>query len=87
VAATFPLVLEKWDNGGQSSMTYESGDFVKVEFKDERTGQSERMWVKVESVDNAARVVFGRLDNEPMLNKAHVLDTFLFAHLIAMRPL
>lgn len=45
--------------------TFEPGDYVKAEFRDER-GESEWMWVRVESADDEARVVFGRLDNEPV---------------------
>lgn len=48
--------------------TYEPGDFVKVEFKDEQTGESEWMWVKVEYSDETRRVVFGWLDNEPVVH-------------------
>ena len=44
---------------------YEPGDYVKVEFRDERSGQVEWMWVKVERSDDADRLVFGKLDNEP----------------------
>lgn len=49
-------------------MSYEPGDYLKVEFKSEQTGESEWMWVKVESSDDATRIVFGRLDNEPIVN-------------------
>lgn len=41
---------------------------MKVEFKDDKTGQGEWMWVKVEWADDSRRVVFGRLDNEPIVN-------------------
>jgi len=50
---------------------FQPGDYVKAEFKDDVTGESERMWVLVHSCDNEAGVLFGRLDNEPLL------DTFL----------
>ncbi len=54
---------------------YQPGDYVKAEFKDEDTGESERMWVVVDSCDNEAGVLFGRLDNEPLLGTAlHVGD-------------
>lgn len=46
---------------------YRPGDCVKVEFKDERTGESEWLWVVVESCDDERRVVFGKLDNEPLI--------------------
>jgi uncharacterized protein YegJ (DUF2314 family) len=44
---------------------FESGDYVKVEFKDEETGESEWMWVRVERSDDVNRILFGTLDNEP----------------------
>jgi hypothetical protein len=49
--------------------TYQPGDYVKAEFKDDRTGESEWMWVKVESADDKEKVVFGQLDNEPVISK------------------
>jgi hypothetical protein len=48
---------------------YEPGDYIKVEFKDERTGESEWMWVAVDSADDREHVVFGRLDNAPVVMK------------------
>jgi hypothetical protein len=54
---------------------FQPGDFVKAEFKDEASGESERMWVVVDSCDDEAGVLFGRLDNEPLLDKnLHVGD-------------
>jgi hypothetical protein len=47
-------------------MAYERGDYVKVEFPDETTGIAEWMWMVVESCDDEKRLVFGRLDNEPV---------------------
>jgi hypothetical protein len=49
--------------------TYQPGDYVKVEFRDDITGESEWMWVKVEHADDEEEVVFGQLDNEPIVNK------------------
>ena len=46
----------------------EPGDFVKAVFKNEATGEAERMWVRVERADPQRQVVFGRLDNEPLVN-------------------
>ena len=46
---------------------YQPGDYVKAEFKDEDTGESEWMWVVVDSCDDQERVIFGRLDNEPVV--------------------
>jgi hypothetical protein len=49
--------------------TYQPGGYVKVEFTDGSTGESEWMWVKVEHADDAGEVVFGQLDNNPVVNK------------------
>jgi len=46
---------------------FQPGDYVKAKFKDELTGQSERMWVVVDSCDDGEGVLFGRLDNEPLM--------------------
>jgi len=46
--------------------TYEHGDYIKVEFADDATGVGEWMWVRVRSCDDAKRLVFGILDNEPV---------------------
>jgi len=48
---------------------YVKGDFVKAEFKDDASGESEWMWVIVDSSDDERLVVFGRLDNEPVVFK------------------
>jgi len=45
---------------------YQPGDCVKAEFKDEATGESEWMWVVVDSCDDEEGILFGRLDNEPV---------------------
>jgi hypothetical protein len=45
---------------------YQVGDYIKAEFKDDQTGESEWMWVKVQGSDDQLRVVFGELDNEPI---------------------
>jgi uncharacterized protein YegJ (DUF2314 family) len=46
---------------------YAKGDYVKVEFRDDQSGESEWMWVRVDSDDPNARVVFGTLDSEPIV--------------------
>ena len=46
---------------------YQPGEYVTVEFKDENTGQSERLWVAVHLCDDEERFLFGRLDNEPVV--------------------
>jgi Uncharacterized protein conserved in bacteria (DUF2314) len=47
---------------------FEAGDYVKVEFKDEASGESEWMWVRVQRSDDAQAILFGNLDNDPMVN-------------------
>jgi hypothetical protein len=49
---------------------YQAGDYVKVEFSDEGTGESEWMWVEVRSCDDEKRLLFGRLDNVPVVHSA-----------------
>ena len=46
---------------------YEPGDYVKFEMKDERSGESEWMWLKVDSSDPDSRILFGHLDSEPVV--------------------
>ena len=46
---------------------YESGDYVKFEITDERTGESEWMWLVVDRVDPANQMLFGRLDSQPVV--------------------
>jgi uncharacterized protein YegJ (DUF2314 family) len=48
------------------SAMYAKGDYLKVEFKDERSGESEWMWVRVDCDDPDKRIVFGTLDSEPI---------------------
>jgi hypothetical protein len=38
---------------------YAPGDYVKVEFRDDRSGHSEWMWVKFDRSDDTDRLVFG----------------------------
>lgn len=47
---------------------YLPGDYVKVEFTDGVEGESEWMWVCVETSDDEKRLVFGRLDNVPVVH-------------------
>ena len=35
-----------------------TGDYIKAEFRDEQSGESEWMWLKVQSADDALRVPF-----------------------------
>jgi hypothetical protein len=47
---------------------YQSGDFVKAEFEDVRTGEKEWMWVRVDYADDDKQLVFGSLDSQPVLD-------------------
>lgn len=47
---------------------YRPGDHVKVEFKDDSSGESEWMWVQVDHCDDDRQLVFGRLDSQPVLH-------------------
>jgi len=46
---------------------YAKGDYIKAEFTDDEKQESEWMWVLVDSSDDEARVVFGRLDSQPIV--------------------
>jgi uncharacterized protein YegJ (DUF2314 family) len=46
---------------------YKHGDFVKIEVRDEGSGQSEWLWFLVDHSDDEQRLVFGKLDNEPIV--------------------
>ena len=45
---------------------YQAGDFVKAVFQDERSGETERIWIIVDCCDEEKQLVFGKLDHEPM---------------------
>jgi hypothetical protein len=53
---------------GCMSPIYQPGDHVKVEFAGDSSGESKWMWVQVESSDDEDRIVFGRLDSQPVLH-------------------
>jgi uncharacterized protein YegJ (DUF2314 family) len=46
---------------------YSKGDHVKIAVVNEQSGESEWMWLLVERSDDRDRVVFGRLDSEPIV--------------------
>ena len=48
-------------------MQYERGDYVEVEFDGKSGLPGEWMWVRVDRCDQTRRLLFGRLDNEPLL--------------------
>jgi len=62
------MQMLKYGTKGTLMHAYERGDCVKVEFKDDRSGESEWLWVLVDRCDEDMHVVFGRLDNEPLIN-------------------
>ena len=47
---------------------YAKGDYVKAEFRDEQTGESEWMWVQVDICDEGTQIVLGQLDSVPILD-------------------
>jgi len=56
---------------------YQSGDYVKVGFRNDSRSESEWMWVRVSRSDDAARIVFGTLDSESILDRDLRLGTEL----------
>ncbi len=47
---------------------YRPGDHVKVEFANADSSDSEWMWIRVDSVDCEHRLVFGKLDSQPVVH-------------------
>ena len=47
---------------------YAPGDYIKAEFRNDSTGESEWMWIKVEYCDEREQLVFGWLDSLPLLD-------------------
>jgi hypothetical protein len=46
---------------------YTKGDHVKTEVVDEKTGESEWMWLLVDRSDDVHHLVFGTLDSQPIV--------------------
>jgi uncharacterized protein YegJ (DUF2314 family) len=46
---------------------YQKDDHVKFEVSDEGSGESEWLWLLVESSDDEEEIVFGKLDSEPIV--------------------
>jgi hypothetical protein len=51
---------------GECQPCYEPGDHITVEFEGENGMPGEWMWVIVQSRDDQKRIVYGKLDNEPL---------------------
>ncbi len=47
---------------------YRNGDHVKIEIRNDKTAESEWLWLLVEDSDDERRLVFGKLDNQPIVN-------------------
>lgn len=63
-----------------SMSKYTQGDHVKVEFCDESSGEKEWMWVEVEHSDDDERLVFGKLDSQPIVMKKLSVGQQLVVH-------
>jgi hypothetical protein len=48
-------------------MKLERGDYIKFEIKDDKSGEAEWMWLRVDYCDEAKKVAFGRLDSQPVV--------------------
>lgn len=51
-----------------SMASNQPGDYVKAEFRNDKTGESEWMWVRVDSCNEESQIVFGQLDSVPLLD-------------------
>jgi len=47
---------------------YEPNDYVKAEIVDEAGNESEWLWVRVDRCDDERQLIFGTLDNIPVMN-------------------
>jgi len=47
---------------------FESSDYVKVECVHAETGESELMWVCVQDSDDNVGMIYGRLEDDPVVN-------------------
>lgn len=47
---------------------YAKGDHVKIEVQNEISGEVEWLWLSVDDSDDIRQIVFGKLDNEPIVN-------------------
>ena len=45
---------------------YNKGEHVKIEVVNDQSGESEWMWLLVDPSDDGQRLVFGKLDSEPV---------------------
>ena len=61
------MSMLEYESNATLMAAYRPGDCVKVELTDERTGESEWLWVVVDYCDDDKRLVFGKLDNEPLI--------------------
>ena len=52
---------------GDRTVKFEPGDHVKFEIKDEKTGEAEWMWLRVDYCDELNKMVFGWLDSQPIV--------------------
>lgn len=49
------------------AVKFEPGDYVKFEVRDNETGESEWMWLRIEDCDEEKKVILGTLDSQPVV--------------------
>lgn len=60
--------LQGQDAGRSLAMgRYAKGDHVKIEAVDDRSGESEWLWLLVESSDDESEIILGMLDSQPVV--------------------
>ena len=57
---------------GEREVAFTAGDYVKFEIKNDATGESEWMWLRVDYSDDVKKLVFGWLDSEPLVFNAEL---------------
>ena len=52
---------------GDGTVSFEPGDYVKFEITNDKTGEAEWVWLRVDYCDEPNKMVFGWLDSQPLV--------------------
>ena len=67
MSETLPDIRVLESGTGDRTVKLEPGDHVKFEIKDEKTGEAEWMWLRIDYCDEPNKMVFGWLDSQPVV--------------------
>lgn len=57
---------------GDRIVKFEPGDYVKFEIRDDKTSEAEWVWLRIDYCDELNKMIFGRLDSQPVALTANV---------------